>query len=217
MSKFLLPYNGEVFLTSKFGQRELNGVPDFHNGVDLVGMESKILYAPCDGKVIQSRIVERKEDDTDDTWEWGNYIAINTDDGYTVYMCHMKERNVEVGDTVKLGDVVGVEGNTGYSFGSHCHFEIRKFNVSLNPDQFLPIENKNAVYKNEIAFKYSKPGIAGDGNTPHSWSKEAVDWIKQAGILEGDSADKLNLRLNDAITREEMCVLLYRLCRNYIF
>lgn len=45
-------------------------------------------------------------------------------------------------------------------------------------------------------------------NTPAVWAREAVEWAKTNGIMLGD--DKGNLRLHDNITREEMCVMLYR-------
>lgn len=48
-------------------------------------------------------------------------------------------------------------------------------------------------------------------NTPAAWSKEAVEWAARNGIMKGD--DKGNLRLRDNITREEMCVMLYRMGR----
>lgn len=45
-------------------------------------------------------------------------------------------------------------------------------------------------------------------NTPAAWSKEAVEWATSKGIMLGD--DKGNLRLRDGVTREELCVMLYR-------
>ena len=46
-------------------------------------------------------------------------------------------------------------------------------------------------------------------STPADWAKEAVEWAQDNGILLGDGAG--NLRLNDACTRQEMCVFLHRL------
>lgn len=61
-------------------------------------------------------------------------------------MCHMAERKVEVGQAVKAGDIIGIEGNTGYSFGSHCHFEVRKNGVSVDPTPYLGIANGAGTY-----------------------------------------------------------------------
>lgn len=46
-------------------------------------------------------------------------------------------------------------------------------------------------------------------NTPAEWAKEAVAWATKDGIMRGDATG--NLRLRDSITREEMCVMLYRM------
>jgi murein DD-endopeptidase MepM/ murein hydrolase activator NlpD len=48
---------------------------------------------------------------------------------------------------VKIGDYLGIEGNTGYSFGNHCHFEVRdRAGNSLNPAGFLYIPNAVGTY-----------------------------------------------------------------------
>lgn len=47
-------------------------------------------------------------------------------------------------------------------------------------------------------------------NTPADWAAEAVDWAVVNGIMRGD--EKGNLRLRDAVTREEMCVMMKRGC-----
>lgn len=144
MAEYILPYkSGMMTVTSKFGWRNLNGKQDYHKGVDLSGTD-KTLVAPCDGVVRSSTMIKDK---TNSTWEWGNYIRIDTDDGRQVFMCHMKKRNVHVGQRVKAGDVVGIEGNTGYSFGSHCHFEVRENGVSIDPTPLLGIANNWGQYQ----------------------------------------------------------------------
>lgn len=42
---------------------------------------------------------------------------------YSLY-AHLSSRSVNVGDTVNGGTKVGVIGDTGYSFGTHLHFEV---------------------------------------------------------------------------------------------
>lgn len=144
MAEFILPYrSGSVTLTSRFGLRTLNGVQGYHKGVDLCGTD-KTLVAPCDGVIGSSTIIYDK---SNTTWEWGNYIRIDRADGLQIFMCHMASRNVSVGQTVKAGDIVGIEGSTGYSFGSHCHFEVRKNGVSVDPTPYLGIANTAGTYQ----------------------------------------------------------------------
>lgn len=162
--KMNLPYkSGKVTLTSHFGWRTLNGQRDYHKGVDLSGTD-KTLVAPCDGVIGSSTIITDK---SNLTWQWGNYIRIDTADGLKIFMCHMASRKVKVGQKVKAGDVVGVEGNTGYSFGSHCHFEVRKNGESVDPTPYLGIPNEWGQYDIKTAPKeptvykdsYDKDGI----------------------------------------------------------
>lgn len=163
--KMNLPYkSGKVTLTSHFGWRTLNGSRDYHKGVDLSGTD-KTLVAPCDGVIGSSTIITDK---SNLTWQWGNYIRIDTADGLKIFMCHMAARKVKVGQKVKAGDVVGIEGNTGYSFGSHCHFEVRKNGVSVDPTPYLGIPNEWGQYdiikaapKKPTVYKdsYDKDGI----------------------------------------------------------
>lgn len=162
--KMNLPYkSGKVTLTSHFGWRTLNGSRDYHKGVDLSGTD-KTLVAPCDGVIGSSTIITDK---SNLTWQWGNYIRIDTADGLKIFMCHMAARKVKVGQKVKAGDVVGIEGNTGYSFGSHCHFEVRKNGVSVDPTPYLGIPNEWGQYDIKAAPKeptvyknsYDKDGI----------------------------------------------------------
>jgi septal ring factor EnvC (AmiA/AmiB activator) len=42
-----------------------------------------------------------------------------------------------VGARVHRGDFVSIQGNTGYSFGDHVHFETRLNNQSVNPQPYL--------------------------------------------------------------------------------
>lgn len=148
--KMNLPYkSGKVTLTSHFGWRTLNGSRDYHKGVDLSGTD-KTLVAPCDGVIGSSTIITDK---SNLTWQWGNYIRIDTPDGLKIFMCHMASRKVKVGQKVKAGDVVGIEGNTGYSFGSHCHFEVRKNGESVDPTPYLGIPNEWGQYDIKAAPK----------------------------------------------------------------
>lgn len=136
----LLPYRaGSVRVTSPFGERTLLGKRAMHRGIDLVGSD-KTITAVEGGVVLFSRMVAQSSGNR--TWEWGNYICIQTASGHLHYYCHLSKRLVEVEDTVTMGQVIGLEGETGYSFGSHLHFEVRdKSGTSIDPTVALGIPN----------------------------------------------------------------------------
>ena len=52
-------------------------------------------------------------------------------------------------------------------------------------------------------------GIPGDGNAPHEWAQNEVEWAIRAGVLRG-SGNGTGYRLNEPITREEAIVMLAR-------
>lgn len=137
-------YSGKFKVTSPFSLRTLNGVRENHRGIDVVGLETKHICAVVPGTVVVSQMVKDK---TNTTWEWGNYVCVFGDDGRYYYYCHMAQRLVEVGRRVVAGDHLGIEGNTGLSFGSHCHFEVRNgANVAVDPSGFIGAENKVGTY-----------------------------------------------------------------------
>lgn len=116
-----------------------------HLGLDIVGLEDKEIVSPVKGVVKSSLLITDK---SNLTWEWGNYIRIDDENNNRYYFCHLDKRYLKVGDKVNIGTKIGLMGNTGKSFGAHCHFEIRtKENVRINPSQFLEIPNEKAVYK----------------------------------------------------------------------
>ena len=52
---------------------------------------------------------------------------------------HLTEVDVEIGDEVKKGDVIGKMGSTGFSTGDHLHIEIRYQGYILNPAFYLDV------------------------------------------------------------------------------
>ena len=115
------PYKGKFRVSQEF-----KGTA--HQGLDLVGVDSKEIYATVDGVVQVSG--------NNDPNGFGIYVRILGDDGNLYYYGHMSSTVVKVGDRVKCGEKISIEGSTGKSTGSHCHYEIRK---TLNKSSYLDV------------------------------------------------------------------------------
>lgn len=149
-------FKGKYKITSPYGNRILNGKPEFHKGVDLAGIDDKTVYAPCDGVIgTSTRVYVGK------TAEWGNYIRLDTADGkYSVFMCHLKSRAVVKGQKVIKGQKLGVMGSTGKSTGLHTHFEVRykDTSTSINPSTVFVMPTKVGEYVSEPTQKELQTG-----------------------------------------------------------
>ncbi|SDG79664.1 M23 family metallopeptidase [Microbacterium pygmaeum] len=110
------PFAVGVPISYGFGMRD----GAMHEGVDFTPGEGSPIQAVADGVVRES---------TDSGGAFGVHIVIDhVIDGQLVSSSysHMLygSRQVEVGDHVTVGTIVGHTGNTGRSFGAHTHFEI---------------------------------------------------------------------------------------------
>lgn len=56
---------------------------------------------------------------------YGNLVVVNSG-GYNIYLAHLSQVDVSVGDEIEQGQKIGESGNTGNSTGPHLHLEIRK-------------------------------------------------------------------------------------------
>ena len=70
---------------------------------------------------------------------YGNVVRINHGNGYETVFAHLSAIKVQVGDTVKSGDVLGLLGSTGRSTGPHLHYEVQRNGQRLDPEQFLSL------------------------------------------------------------------------------
>jgi murein DD-endopeptidase MepM/ murein hydrolase activator NlpD len=64
-------------------------------------------------------------------------ILINHGNGFLTRYGHLSAFNVEVGDSVKKGQIIGRVGSTGNSTGPHLHFEVIRNSIHMNPFGYL--------------------------------------------------------------------------------
>lgn len=121
-------------ITSTFGIRRdpLTGRSALHNGLDLGGNRGDPIYAAADGVVTLS---ERE-------YPYGNNIIIDHGRGIMTRYLHLNERHVEVGETVKKGQLIGELGNTGRSTGPHLHYEVIVNGENVDPMPYIKEDRK---------------------------------------------------------------------------
>ena len=68
----------------------------------------------------------------------GWYVEIDHGNGWLTVYAHLVEFEVWQGQTVSQGDVIGYNGNTGYSTGPHLHFEVQHNDWYIDPLVVLP-------------------------------------------------------------------------------
>ena len=103
-----------------------------HDGLDIACPINSTIFAAADGVVVESSFTSTN----------GNYVIIQHNSYYTIYG-HLNKRLVNVGDKVKGGDKIGLEGQTGFATGPHVHFGIwkgypyRAGSNSINPATYF--------------------------------------------------------------------------------
>jgi len=89
----------------------------FHNGIDVASAYGEPILAARDGKVIGIGSCGK--------YAYGKWIAIEHDNKLTTLYGHLSSYgSFKTGDIVKRGEIIGYEGNTGYSTGAHLHFGV---------------------------------------------------------------------------------------------
>lgn len=126
LDQYHCPFQGSVYHRGKFGVRRGRR----HQGVDIPLKTGDPVYATFTGKVRVSKY-----------WgAFGNLVVIRHDNGLETFYAHLSKRNVEVGDWVNAGDVIGLGGSTGRSTGPHLHFETRHNGFAFDPQWLIDFE-----------------------------------------------------------------------------
>lgn len=102
----------------------------FHTGIDLSAPLGSPVMAAADGVVVavgHSAI------------GYGNYVIIAHGAGIDTLYGHLLQTNVTTGQVVTRGQLIGLEGSTGYSTGPHVHFELRVNDLVTDPMPYLPV------------------------------------------------------------------------------
>jgi len=108
--------------------------PHFHTGLDLAAPLDTPVHAAADGVVL---LAAASVDQNGKLVGYGNYVVVAHPDGFVTLYGHLDSIAVKAGQVVHQGDIVGLEGSTGWSTGPHVHFEIRHDGQFLDPAPYL--------------------------------------------------------------------------------
>ena len=125
------------YCTADYGTRE----PSYstHHGMDFINDAGHAcdVIAVADGEVVY--VQDGVPGYDDEVYTAGNYVRIKHESGVYSRYLHLVNGSikVKVGQKVKAGAVLGTEGNTGYSMGTHLHFDINDGNGYVDPLPYL--------------------------------------------------------------------------------
>jgi murein DD-endopeptidase MepM/ murein hydrolase activator NlpD len=121
--RFIWPVNGPI--TSPFC--EARSWESCHPGIDIGVPQGTPIRAAGSGTVILAGY----------NGGYGNYTCIDHGGGISTCYAHQSAIHVGVGQHVVQGQVIGLVGNTGFSFGAHLHFEVRINGAVTQPLNYL--------------------------------------------------------------------------------
>lgn len=162
----------------------------YHTGVDYAAAEWYDIVAPASGYIARAG------------WDrsYGNYVILrSTIQGvpYNIYLCHMVKILVKPGQQVRIGQHIGEVGNTGNSYGSHCHLETRKPPYSFS-------FRDGSIVDPRVAYMHTEGVVTPVPNKPTVldlcvWnlppSKWYTPWRNRAGEIARELRDEASLYL----------------------
>lgn len=185
---FTMPFDGVV--TSRYKYR--NG--KFHNGIDIDLVTGDTVVCAWDGVV---RYAEPN------SGGYGNLVIVRHYNGLETYYAHLSKLLTFSGQKVKSGDVLGLGGNTGHSFGSHLHFEVRFYDNTINPEEVIDFKQKQLKDPNLFLHKtLFRPGVtpSNQWKTDSKGKKQYVE-KKYYKVRSGDTLSRIAEKHRTSINR----------------
>ncbi len=159
---FVYPACGNV--TSPFGYRWGR----MHYGCDIDLETGDEVQAAFEGMVRISQFHDT----------YGNVVVIRHNNGLESLYAHLSRRFVTPGDYLEAGDLVGLGGNTGRSYGAHLHFELRYLGHPIDPSVVLNHTEKSLKSSRYRLFK----GLFGDRAAGEGYSESGAGGSKKNAV-----------------------------------
>lgn len=135
--QFILPVTGQTITsygtnvklveTETMNSEKPNEISFVNMGIDYEANYNTPVYATASGKVVVAKNLTGK----------GNFIVIDHGMGIYSTYAHLNSFNIQEGELVKQGDLIGNVGDTGYTVTALLEFEIIINGVYVNPLYFV--------------------------------------------------------------------------------
>jgi septal ring factor EnvC (AmiA/AmiB activator) len=127
--KLLWPVPGKYLISSGYGSRTnpISKRTEFHSGIDIPAPTGTKIIAADTATVVYAGNING----------YGLTIILNHGEGISTLYGHNSKLCVVTGQCVQRGATIALAGSTGYSTGSHCHFEVRVNGKHTNPNNYI--------------------------------------------------------------------------------
>ena len=124
----LRPVDGG-YISSEFGFRQspFSGKREFHSGVDFAVDKGTPVQATANGVIVSIGY----------EGGLGKTVVVDHGKGITTRYAHLSGYNVEEGQKIQRGEIVGKVGSTGRSTGPHLHYEVRINDRPVNAEKYM--------------------------------------------------------------------------------
>lgn len=119
---FTMPIIGQP-ITQHFMNPSSLYASGYHSGVDINAFRGQPVLAPAYGQITK----------VGSDGSYGNFVTMEHSEGLTSLFGHLLNAAVAGGEKVRQGQTVGYADNTGYSFGDHLHWEVRRNGNLIDP------------------------------------------------------------------------------------
>ena len=182
---FVMPFDGIV--TSGYGWRHGKN----HNGTDIDLNTGDTVRAAWSGKIRYAKYNEGG---------FGNLIVIRHHNGLETFYAHLSKHLAVPNQIVNAGDPIGLGGNTGHSYGSHLHFEVRFYDIPMNPEKVIDFQKKQVHDENLFVHR----GLFGPGGASTSYAA-ATNTSSGSGkyyrVRSGDTLSEIARRNRTTVSK----------------
>ena len=144
--RFVKPADG--IITSHYGWRHGRN----HNGTDIDLNTGDAVRAAWGGKVRYSQYNDGG---------FGNLVVIRHYNGLETFYAHLSKLLVVPNQLVEAGETIGLGGNTGHSYGSHLHFEVRFYDIPIDSEKIIDYTTQTVIDENLMVSR----SLFGPGST----------------------------------------------------